>query len=231
MPTPAPSQITICNEALDTIRATPIADINENSLAAQKCRIHYPRVISNMLEMHDWSFANQRVQMAQAGTNDRAYEWLYAYLLPANCGQPIRVLPDLASAGIAIPQPVPGEPYSETWATLNGYELPYEVLDGIVYNNAENAWLDYTINSITGILISSLCSDAISAELAWRLAVPVKSDSVMKKELIPAAELAWQRAIAADRNRQPQAWGDYISDTMVARHSGAIGVPIAGDYP
>src|SRR6185312_3129225 len=160
MPIPAPSQISICNRALRRIRAGTIADINENSLEAENCRDFYPQVISAALEMYEWSFANQRIQMAEAGTNDRPYEWLFAYTIPANCAQPIRVLPDLASAGIALPQPLPGEPYSETWATLNGYEVPYEVLDGILYTNAENAWLDYTIADITGVLVTRAFADA-----------------------------------------------------------------------
>lgn len=225
MPVPAPSQIGICNQALGRIRAGTLTTISDNSLAAEKCRLFYPQVIANMLEgPHDWSFANQRIQLAQAGTDDRPYEWLYAYLLPANCGSPIRVLPDLASAGIAIPQPLPGEPYSETWAVLNGYQVPYEIEAGILYTNAESAWLDYTINDIDGVPVSNLVATAVSIELAALLAVPLKGDSMREKELLSMAEIAWQRAIADDNNRQPQDWGDYLSESMIARHSGAIDV-------
>lgn len=223
MPWIAPSQTSICNLALASIRASLISDINENSNEAQNCRIFYPEIVSTHLESdHNWSFANQRIQLAPAGTNDRPFEWLYAYLAPSNMAAPIRVLPDLASAGIAIPQPLPGEPYSETWATLNGYEVPYEILSGVLYTNAENAWLDFTINDITGIAGTALFAKAVEIELASRLAVPIKGDSAREKELTTAAELAWQRAIAADRNRQPQDWGNYQSESMVARHSGAI---------
>jgi len=214
-----PSQIGICNRALDRIRAPAIADINENSLQAQKCRLHYPEVIANMLEgPHDWSFANQRVQMAQAGTNARPFEWLFAYLLPANCASPICVLPDLTTLGLAIPVAVPGEPFSEAWAVLNNYALPYVIEAGILYCNAQNAWLDFTINDIAGIPISNLCARAIEIELAMLLAVPVKGDSTREKELATMSELAWQKAIADDRNRQPQCWGNYVSEAISARH-------------
>lgn len=231
MPVPAPSQVEICNGALDRARAGFIADINENSPEALKCRLHYPKVVSKLLESHEWSFANQRVQMAQAGTNDRPYEWLFAYVIPSNCAQPIRVLPDLTSAGIALPQPLPGEPYSETWATLNGYEVPYEVLDGILYTNAANALLDYTIAGIDGVLITRAFADAIEVELAYRVAISLKGDAVLKKDLATEKELMLQQAIAVDRNRQPQVWGDYLSESMVARHSGAVSFPIDGEYP
>ena len=220
MPTPAPTQLSMCNVALDTVRAGTIADFNENSLSAEKCRIHYPLVISNMLEMHDWSFVNQRVQMALAGSNARPFEWLFAYLIPSNCGQTLRILPDMASAGYAVPTPISGDPFDQSFETFRYPEFPYIVENGILYCNVANAWLEYTINSIDGVLISSTCSDAISADLAWRLAIPIKGDSALKASLQPAAELMWQKAIAADRNRQPQKWGDYVSESIAARHLG-----------
>lgn len=228
MPLPAPSSTSICRKALGLIRASLIVDINENSDEAEKCRIFYPVIIATHLESpHNWSFANQRIQLAPT-TNDRAYEWLYAYLVPANMAAAIRVLPDLASAGIALPQPIPGEPYSETWATLNGYEVPYEILDGIIFTNAQNAWLDFTINDIDGIPETNLFADAVSYELAAELAVALKGDSNREKELRPVAELKWQQAIAADSNRQPQEYGNFLSEAMVARHSGAITFPGPG---
>lgn len=220
----SPSQLSICNRALRRIHAGTITDINERSLAAENCRDFYPQVIAKMLEMHDWNFANQRVQMALAGTNDRPFEWLYAYGVPANCAQPLRVLPDLASAGVAVPVPLPGQPYAEAWSILEALAVPYEVYDGILYTNAEKAWLDYTINDITGVLISQSCADAAAEELACFLAVPVKSDSVREKELAASKEILWQQAIAADNNRQPQTYGDYISETEIVRHSGALGI-------
>jgi hypothetical protein len=229
MPIPAPSQIDICNGALDRARAGNINDINENSLQALKCRLHYPKVISKLLETHDWSFANQRIQLAEAGTNDRPYEWLYAYLIPANCAQPIRALPDYTTAGITLPLPIPGEPYSETWALLDTYAIPYEVLDGILYCNAENAWLDYTIADITGVLVTRAFADAVEVELAYRVCVSLKGDAALKKDLAVEKELMLQQAIAVDRNRQPQDWGNYISESIAARHNSNIALPIDGD--
>lgn len=229
MPVPAPSQIDICIEALADIRATIIQDINETSNEARYCRIYYPKIVGRALEgPHHWSFARQRIQLAVAATNDRPYEWLYAYRVPANMAKAIRVLPDLQSLGIALPQPIPGEPYSETWATLNGYEVPYEILSGFLYTNAQNAWLDYTISDISGVPETNLFAAAVALELASKLAVPLKGDAQLKKDKVVEAELAWQVAVAADLNRQPQDWGDFLSESMVARHSGAITYPGPG---
>ena len=221
----APSQNDICNEALASIRASLIVDIAENSNEAQYCRIFYPKILAKHLSEHGWIFANKRVTLAVAGTNDRAYEWLYSYLIPSDMLTATRVLPDLKSTGVALPLPVAGEPYSETWATLNGYEVPYEIQATYLYTNAQNAILEYTVNNIDGIPGTALFAEALALELAARLAAAIKGDSASEQKLEAKAELAWQKAIASDRNRQPQEYGNYMSEAMVARHSGGVSYP------
>jgi hypothetical protein len=138
-------------------------------------------------------------------------------------GTPIRVLPDFDSLGLGIPVPLPGDPYMETWATqLGTIEVPYIVENGVIYTNAATATLEYGVNDIEEVVIGPLVERAIVAELASRLAVPVKKDRKLKGELIQEAEVAWARAMADDLNRQPQSYPDYVSEAMAAR-SGALG--------
>lgn len=204
MPIPAPSQVDTCNGALRRARAGNINDINENSPQALECRLQYPKIVSKLLELHPWSFLRQRIQMAEAGSNDRVYQWAYAYLLPSNCAQPIGVLPDFADAGFTEP--------------VHVFYVKYEVLDDILYTNAQNAWLDYTIANITGVLVTRAFADAIEVELAYRIAMSLKGDAALKKDLAVEKELMLQQAIAVDRDRQPEEWGNYESEAMRARH-------------
>lgn len=216
---PSLSQLDICNLALAHLPAAPITSMAEDSLEARECRRFYPHVISDMLEgPHDWSFANRRAALALLATNDRDKEWLYAYALPANLGSPIRVIPDLTAAGFAVPVPYPGEPYAETWAVSGSYiETPYSIDGSTLYSNTQTATLEFTVNDVAGINISQLASRAISLDLASRLVVPIKKDSDREARLLQAAETAWQRAIADDRNRQPETQDQYISESMAAR--------------
>jgi hypothetical protein len=220
----AASRIEICNQAIAELPAKAIQSVDENSLEARECRRFYPQVIREMLEgPHDWSFQNRRVILAQLATNGRDREWAYAYALPADMGTPIRVLPDFDSLGLGIPVPLPGDPYMETWATqLGTIEVPYIVENGVIYTNAATATLEYGVNDIEEVVIGPLVERAIVAELASRLAVPVKKDRKLKGELIQEAEVAWARAMADDLNRQPQSYPDYVSEVMAAR-SGALG--------
>jgi len=215
------SKLAIWNRALGRIKAGQVTDPDENSLEARECRRYYPAIISSMLEgPNDWSFAIQRVFLA-AKTNDRDVEWAFAYALPSNMGQAIRILPDMAALGLSLPVPLPGQPYAEIWASLNlpGLEAQYIIEGSTLYTNIQNAALDYVVNDIEGIQIGMLTSLAIEIELAAALAVPVKGDRQREQQLIPLAEAAWQRAIAEDRNRQPEE-NRYVSESMIARHGG-----------
>lgn len=226
---PAFDRTTLCNRALSRIKAGKIVSFDEQSLSAEKCREFYPETLGDMLEGdHDWSFANQRVTLALKGTNDRAMEWVYAYALPNNMasGGAIRVLPDLSSAGVGLPQPLPGEPYAETWISAGvGYETPYIIEGSTIYSNVVNATLEYVINDIAGISIPNKVMTAFSIDLAARLAVPIKGDKQREATLAQAAALAWERAVADDRNRQPQQTGEYVSEAMLARRGYLSEVP------
>lgn len=213
------SRLDMCDQALAEIKAKAIASVEENSLEARECRRFYPKIISEMLEgPHDWSFQNRRVRLALLATNARESEWAFAYALPADMATSIRVIPDLTAAGLGLPTPLLGDPYAETWALAGRYfETPYIIEDEALYSNTESATLEYGINDISETRIGALVEKAIVKDLASRLAVPVKGDKDLKAALQAEAEVAWQRAIADDRNRQPQQSGEYISEGMLAR--------------
>lgn len=213
-----PSRLSICNLALARCIAEPIQSVGENSLGARECGRWYPAVISSMLEgPHEWSFAIQRVQLAEL-TNDREAEWLYAYAKPANMASPIRLLPNFDGLGLSIPVPLTGEPYAETWAGMGGtFEMPYIISGDTIYANAEAATLEYAVSSIEEASIGSLLEQAIALDLAAHLALSVKKDRKLRAEIIPEAEVAMARAIADDMNRQPNWGGVYCSESLIAR--------------
>src|SRR5688500_2067500 len=137
------SRIDICNQAIAELPAEFIQSIDENSLRARECRRFYPQIISEMLDgTHDWSFANRRVSLAALGTNDREAEWLYAYALPADLGSPVRIVPDLAALGFAMPTLLQGQSYANVLAGVPAqYEIAYIIENGVLYTGAADAVL------------------------------------------------------------------------------------------
>lgn len=221
MTAPSSTQLELCNRALGRIRAHPIVSINETSLEARECRTYYPQVVATMLEgPHEWSFSTQRVTLASV-TNTRPNEWQYAFAAPSNMAKPVRLLPDLTGLGLAVPVSLTGPPYVETWSYFPpDFGVRYELVGGVIYTEELAPTLEYVINDIDGIVVSNLVAKALVNELAAYLAKPVKNDEGREKDLFNQAELAWSRAVAEDRNRQPTTYGDFQSETITARHSG-----------
>jgi hypothetical protein len=214
---PAPSQLQISNKAIARLPAKEIASIDENSLEARECRRFYPDAVGDLLAANDWSFANQRVILAPLET-DRPAEWVYAYAVPSNLGGAIRVIPDWDTLGLSIPVPFPGDPYAEFWASeLAKYSAPYEIQGSTLFTNAANATLDFTISDVAGVNVSQLFITALSLELAFRIAPGVNKPD-REQPLFSMAELAKDRAIADDRNRQPEEYGGYLPESIAARH-------------
>lgn len=213
------SQLTICNNAIGRIRAGRISSIDENSLEGRECKHHYPQVVSFMLtKPHRWGFATRRVVLAPAATNDRENEWLYAYNVPSDMAAPIALIPDFEASGVSVPFALPGEPYAEAWTVFPQATAPYIIENGILYSNADGATLAYAVNSVEEAVLPQLVIDAMSLELAQRIAIPVKGMSdADRRAIMQEAEVAWQRAIAEDKNRQPEEYPEYISDREAAR--------------
>ena len=79
--------VSICNLALSFIGdSATVASIDppEESVQAKMCAVQYPAALSALLEMHDWSFAKRRIQVAkQSGVP--TFGWAGAYPVPSDC--------------------------------------------------------------------------------------------------------------------------------------------------
>ena len=197
--------IPICNLALGELRAPAIADIAESSTEAIECARYYGQCLSILLEQYDWSFATRITTLAALGDNDRAGEWGYAYGLPD----------DLASAKRVLPSSFAGRP----WDYPGGADPRHSFLigAGVLYAQLSGAALEYSAAHIPETVMPANFRDAMAYALASRLAVPLRDDRGLKGELLKQSELAAQRAIADDRNRQPGRIAEAIDEVTIAR--------------
>ncbi|MDH7973687.1 hypothetical protein QH494_15960 [Sphingomonas sp. AR_OL41] len=198
--------ITTCNLALGELRAPPIADISEDTIEARECARYYPQVLRILLERHDWSFANRRATLAQLATNDRPNEWSLAYAMPTDVAKPLR----LAPAGFSA------------WPSCDwtGPASQFLIENGTLYTNVTDAVLEYSAATVDDGAMTGLFVDALAFALAARLAVPLRDSPTTKGQMLQQAEIAFQRAVAEDRNRQPQRDTESVDEVGAARMGG-----------
>lgn len=191
--------ITTCNLALGELRTASIIDIAEDSTEARECARYYPICLRILLERHDWSFANRRAALAELADNDRAVEWAHAYVLPSGCATPLRLV------------------------TADGGTSDFIVEHRTLYTQLGNAVLEYAASDVTDGEMSGAFIDALAYALAARLAVPIRDSREIKGQLLQQAEIAFQRAVAEDRNRQPQYDADAEDAVALVRLGAALG--------
>jgi hypothetical protein len=185
--------IEVCNLALGEVRADFITAIDDNTPEARACARFYPMCLEGLLQLHEWSFAGREAELAALAVNDRPTEYDYAYALPSDLGVPRRMV-------VANILPTVGLYYPHGFPFWNSY-----VIEGTtLYTNASSATLEYGRKWLEPGEMPMLFKKALSLDLASYLATYLRDDSRVKGELIQQAEVAKQRAMAADLNRQPR---------------------------
>jgi hypothetical protein len=87
----ATSKVQICNLALTLLGADTIISLDDGTVPANLCKLHYELSRDAVLESAAWPFALKRRQLSQLSSAP-TWQWGYAYQLPADpyCLLPIR---------------------------------------------------------------------------------------------------------------------------------------------
>jgi len=190
--------VEICNLALGDIRAPAIADIAEDTVEASMCARYYPHCLAVLLDDYSWQFTKRIASLALFATNARESEWAYAYALPSDCEQALRLVPNQ------------GQVIADTYYR-NQLDLPppawwakFIVEDSVLYCNLSDAVLEYASDAADEADFPPLFREALRKLLAANLAVPIRDSRELEGDLLKMAERARQAAIASDMNRAPR---------------------------
>ena len=211
------SLLDIYNMALGECPVGTIASVSEKSQSAYEVNRVGPQVIGEMVEEFAYDFAITRTSLAVTD-NDRGGEWSYAYAVPDNLASPLRLLPNIATSGGAVPllagqtlAPVVGEVFGDP------FRVRYEIADNILYANVPDALLEYVRTDVDVSKFPRLFVRACALEIAQRIVMPLLKSRERQRELAQAAEMVKQRAIADNLNRKPTSNYGYISEMELAR--------------
>jgi len=78
------SVVEICNMALAQIRSGSINSLEESSLQAQQCKLHYPIARDQVLKEAAWGFAHKITPLAELSSAD-IFGWSYVWQYPNDC--------------------------------------------------------------------------------------------------------------------------------------------------
>lgn len=204
------SLITLCNEALSTIAAGQIASLTEASLEARECARWSLTVLEEMADWTEWIDAIKRVALAPV-TNDRPAEWLYAYAPPSDMADPIDLRETENAAQWLQPYGLGDFPTQDT------APIPFTHEGGVIYANIGQAILVYSSNALDVGRLKPLVRRAFVLELAARICLPIKKDAKLGQFVAQQAEMARNRAVSDEQNKNPQRAPRYTSAAEWAR--------------
>lgn len=190
--------IPICNLALGDIRAPAIQTIDDPSTEAQMCARYYPHCLSLLLDDYTWEWTKRVVDLALLSTNERSPEWTYAYAMPTDCSQALRLMPNAPNITSGTLWRDPADlPMPRWWDN-------FVVENDILYTNVSAARLEYASDAADESVFPPTFREALRKLLAANLAVPIRDSREMESDLLKMASQAREQAIANDMNRAPR---------------------------
>lgn len=196
------SVVQICNRALTTYLGNePITDITEETPAAVQCNLHYDATRKALLESEWWYWASKIDALAEL-SNDRE-EWAFKYAMPGDALD-IRWVNDPAVA--KREQNIQQTP-----------DIQREIMDGAIYCDLQYAYCYYTIDVTNPTKMPQYFQDALSAQLAVAIAMPLSEDIKKVQNAREMAQDAYDRALALDARRAPPLKWDVSPEYMQAR--------------
>lgn len=214
------SPVNVCNLALDELPSGAIVSLDENTLNAEVCRRHYPQVLGELLDL-EWSFAVRRAPLV-AVANTREPFWRYAYVAPADMASPLRLTRTPGTSGnvtlLAGQTLAPG-------VFTDDPGLPFDIEGRAIWSAYDGVTLEYVTNDPAFPDFTRTFERALVLALAARICMPITKDRQRKMDLMSEAEVARERAYAADLNRnasENQYGQNFIPDVMRLHIEGEI---------
>ncbi len=179
----AASVISICNMALARIGVSNfISSLTEASAEARACNLFYESMRDYALRDYQWSFANRRVTLADAGTAPTNWEYKYGY--PSDCLRARAIVVQ----GLATPR--------------NDQRIPFEVANDngvrVIYTNQAQAELQYTVRVEDPTLFDPMFVSALAYLLASEIAMPLAVQPKVAEQARGAYTLVSSAAAAAN---------------------------------
>lgn len=154
------SVVQICNIALSRIgQSARIDSLEEQSLAAELCTLHYDECRKQVLRDFPWPFAEARVVLADIGSPPT--NWLFRYRYPTDCLEARRIT-------------VPGNETPQADQRIT-FAVAYASGGRSIVSNQPQAELSYTVDVQDTTYFDPLFVSALAWKLAAELAMGLQA--------------------------------------------------------
>jgi len=201
------SQVEICNLALSHIGAASINSLDEASVQAQQCKLHYDIMLSQMLRDAPFQFAHRNEALAVLSEVD-LFNWAYAYQYPSDC---LRINHLVLNYEDVTPGSVSGISYYNLKLPDLREQINYKIFNvagnKVIGANESELRVDYQVLVDDPNLYDSEFVMAFSHLLASALAMPLIRGEMGRKtrsDELQVYEVYINAAIDADLNEQFQ---------------------------
>jgi hypothetical protein len=183
-----PSIVEICNRALTTyLGGGTITSLAEDTPSAVQCNLHYEPTRIRLLEAFWWNFATKRAVLAEL-TNDSSV-WGYRYAQPGDSLE-LRWVNDSFETAITLKR-------------LNeNPDVDREINASSIYCDIDTAVCEYTQDISDPTLFPPHFQDALAAQLASVIAMPITQDTAIASYAARRAGEELSRAVMLDERKQ-----------------------------
>lgn len=160
------NSIKICNMAILHVGGNKISSLNDNSVEARVCEVHYEAARDKVLADRDWTFAVARAEVAENAITP-VFGYQGSFTLPADC---LRVIEVFESA--------------ETFKNSSN-PLDWEREENNISADTKGSvFIRYIKRIDTPARYSAGFVDALSHYLAYKLAVPLAQNKGLQDSLM-----------------------------------------------
>jgi len=195
----ADSVISICNNALQGLKAERIMSLTDGTETADLCNQVWPSVRDAVLRSHPWNCATKLAQLQQSSTTP-AWKWEYAYPLPSDC---LRILEVVGEDELPITD----------WEQMSGE---------ILCNEDSQVYLAYVRREEDPTKYDALLCKVMEAALAAEIAYPLTASVTARQTAEASLDQRMREARGVDARQAAKVEQLVPSSWAAAKYGGTL---------
>lgn len=178
----------ICNQALGLVGGSLIDSLQQSSVEARLCNLHYPTARKAVLTTHEWTFARKRAQLDAVSPADPVPGFGNTFLIPSDNLRVTKV--------------------SHSPDRLDMSRINYDIVMNsddvkVIAANEEVIYIIYVFNQDDFESFSDGFTLALAYKLASLLAIPIAQSNTLKMSMDEQYEAHRKIASANDGRQLP----------------------------